>query len=419
MRLAHLLIFIAASCLFVDASYKGDSSNSEESSEESQEVAVEEGNKNNAMGQEDIDDVAEDGDDDMTDDCANRCVQQELRNNNLYTQNMDKACRSGCTSQASIVSDMKVKYPQTAPRLLLGAAVDDCWNSCLKEDPPQGQFCMTGCSAMKSIQIKKSSSEARQELDDSRSLDEELKKEILSYKTNAENEESKTGLKAQEDVNISGNIELASKNDNAAEDSEIAIKPIMRITLIRSTNFDDYINDYWSSVWRQLLQDVQSPEYPDMCGGQRDDNRQLAWPFPYSGPQAMTAEEDETSSLYVQVSSSLKDLRDNIEMATGSAGFHEHLFYFLLGLSGLLMLSSVINSAICPKRSESEDHFYLPPGEALPVKLPSYDECIKADMDMGIVEQEYKINLSLPVVAIATREDEEQTKEATCGEEAH
>jgi len=271
----------------------------------------------------------------------------------------------------------------------------------------EAQFCITGCSAMKSIQvaqIEKDNSEDSADDDIVTSYKEELKNEIKSLKNDNLVEEvdsvDDNRKTAEEEI---GNVNsfLDNEDYNEAEATETFNAPVWRVFWSKTPQFADI----WNSISMgdfDVADDGRSP-----CG-QKDDNSQLNWLFSDDRPS------DRNPSVYDQVSSSFEQLRDNFDRAVEAPGFQENLFFVLLGLTGLLILSSVFNSVLCPKRTESEqDHYYLPPGEALPVKLPTYDEC----MNMSIVEQEYKINLSLPVVAVAATEKKTGEEGATEGEE--
>jgi len=261
----------------------------------------------------------------------------------------------------------------------------------------EAQFCITGCSAMKSIQV------AQIEKDNSEdSADDDI---VTSYK-----EELKNEIKSLKNDNLVEEVDSVDDNRKTAEeeilDNEDYNAPVWHVVYwVKTPQFADI----WNSISMgdfDVADDGRSP-----CG-QKDDNSQLNWLFSDDRPSALTS--DRNPSVYDQVSSSFEQLRDNFDRAVEAPGFQENLFFVLLGLTGLLILSSVFNSVLCPKRTESEqDHYYLPPGEALPVKLPTYDEC----MNMSIVEQEYKINLSLPVVAVAATEKKTGEEGATEGEE--
>jgi len=248
----------------------------------------------------------------------------------------------------------------------------------------EAQFCITGCSAMKSVQA------AQIEKDDDivASFKEELKNEIKSLKND----------------NL---IEEQNSDDDTAEEEIINVNvnaPVWPVYWGETAQLQEILS--------QVFRDFAVADDGSVLGGQKDDNSQLSWPFYEDGSAAVTS--DRNPSVYDQVSSSFEQLRDNFDRAVEAPGFQENMLFVLLGLTGLLILSSVFNSVLCPKRTESEqDHYYLPPGEALPVKLPTYDEC----MNMSIVEQEYKINLSLPVVAVAATEKKTGEEGATGGEE--
>jgi len=264
----------------------------------------------------------------------------------------------------------------------------------------EAQFCITGCSAMKSVQA------AQIEKDDDivASFKEELKNEIKSLKNDnlIQIQNSDDDTAEEEIVNV--NSVLDNEDYNEAEATETVNAPVWPVYWVETAQFQEILS--------QFFRDSAVADDESVLGGQKDDNSQLSWPFYEDGSAAVTS--DRNPSVYDQVSSSFEQLRDNFDRAVEAPGFQENMLFVLLGLTGLLILSSVFNSVLCPKRTESEqDHYYLPPGEALPVKLPTYDEC----MNMSIVEQEYKINLSLPVVAVAATEKKTGEEGATGGEE--
>merc|ERR1711892_992722 len=275
---------------------------------------------------------------------------------------------------------MKLDFPKLGSAYLLGTAVDKCWDSCLTLSLAEAQFCITGCSAMKSVQA------AQIEKDDDivASFKEELKNDNL--------------------------IEEQNSDDDTAEEEIINVNvnaPVWPVYWGETAQFQKILS--------QVFRDFAVADDGSVLGGQKDDNSQLRLPFYEDGSAAVTS--DRNPSVYDQASSSFEQLRDNFDRAAKAPEFQENLFYVLLGLTVLMILWE-FNSVLCPKRTESEqDHYYLPPGEALPVKLPTYDECIKADMSIGIVEQEYKINLSLPVVAVAATEKKSGEERVTVGEE--
>jgi len=395
MRLTTLSLFFFASCLLAEAAFVIDSSSSEESSEETVEVKSEDDaindNKESLKGEGAVEE-----EDDVTDDCQKRCVQQELRNNNVYTQILETSCRTGCEAQEDIVSLMKLEFPQTALDLVSKTALDKCWDACLTKDLAKAQFCITGCSAMNGIQMAKLENLANKKEEEDKSIAGEkgdlTDENIPSANDNKIGEENQDLEVKGQDIKPETSV-LDNEDFNDAEETNGNFKAILTFYIL-----DRFFSDYPAADDARML------------GGQRDDNDQLGWPLSSSGSQAMTAVREGIPSVYDQVSSSLEQLKDNVGRAVESPGFQENLFYILLGLTGLLLLNSVFNSILCPAGSQPE-------GEASPVKLPTYDECIKADKDMGIVEQEYKINLSLPVVTVAVKEEKEKSKEAVGGEE--
>jgi len=206
MKLKTLFIFLTLVCYI----YADSSSSSEESSEE----------KDYEVNKDD---------EALFDDCENRCVQQQLRNNNAYTKALTVACREGCEAQDDIFGLYKMEHPSTDPSRLLGAAVDKCWDSCLRQDLAKAQFCISGCSAMKEIQAAKE--ERNKEEEDGSYLlegDEEIKDDYV--KDSSENNEEEEDEEYEEDNEIDGetyernsildNEDYEQKEKNAVEEKK-------------------------------------------------------------------------------------------------------------------------------------------------------------------------------------------------------
>jgi len=392
MKLKLLFLFLTLVCnIYADSS-------SEESSEE----------RSNEADKEEEADTA------VLDDCENRCVQQQLRNENVYTKVLVAACREGCEAQDDIFDVFKMEYPNTVPSRLLGAAVDKCWDSCLSHDLARAQFCISGCSAMKEIQGAKEElkeknkkedkpefviespendeSEQKQEESDEEEIEEDNKIDGNTFERNSilDNEDFKP---KQEDTEEKETINQVQEKAN-----EQMMVPVWRIRVFDTD--DSYLN--MDNFLRQMLF-MSMNDLASHSGGHSEENSQLSWPTWSETPAAaQTSEEGNSPSVLDQVSSSFEELKDSFSRAYETPDFQENIFFALLGLSGLLILSSLLNSTLCPKKTQQEeDQYYLPPGAALPVKLPTYEECIV---------HEYKKNFA--------PEATEEAKEAENGEEA-
>jgi len=395
MKLKEFLLLTVAFVLVAEATGSMHDDSSEESSEE--EIS------------------SELNDDESLDDCQNRCVQQEIRNNNAYTQRLETACREGCEAQQDLLSLMKMEFPKTDEKLLVGNAVDKCWDSCLTKDLARGQFCMTGCSAMKLIQDSQKKTDGKDKEDKEEIKKEENKNNIRTLNDNyiyddadIESEDSKEGfvidntlpensLLDEEDVDVKEEASKVLDDEDVNSKEETSEVPKVHFYWIKTPSRS--MDEYWSNILNYLFSDFDATDYHSSekfyPRGQGNDNEELRWPATDYRQEAMTSDAVDIPSWYGQVSSSFDALKDSVANAVDSPGFQENLFYVLFGMTGLLIIFYAFN-IVCQQQKQPDDHFYLPPGEALPVKLPTYDECIKADMDLCNLEQEYKINLNLP-----------------------
>jgi len=392
MKLKILFLFLALVC-----NIHADSS-SEESSEERSKEADKDGEADNAV----------------LDDCENRCVQQQLRNENVYTKVLVAACREGCEAQDDIFDVFKMEYPNTVPSRLLGAAVDKCWDSCLSHDLARAQFCISGCSAMKEIQG------AKEELKKKNKKEEEPEFVIKSPENDEseQNQEESDEEEYEEDNEIDGKTfernsvldnedfkpkqeEMEDKETNNHVGEKINEQMMVPVWRIRVFDTNDF-NFNMDNLLRQMLF-MNMNDLASHSGGHSEENSQLSWPSWTETAEAQTSEDGSNPSVLDQVSSSFEELKDAFSRAYETPDFQENIFFALLGLSGLLILSSLLNSTLCPKKTqqeEAEEQYYLPPGAALPVKLPTYEECIV---------HEYKKKF--------TPEATEEAKEVETGEE--
>jgi len=425
----------------------------EDYDEEEEIIKVEESSSEESSSEEDGDSNTEDDDadntkekvDDMVKDCLSTCmIQAQLGKSNINEMSQRSNCRLGCEAQKSSLMNLQIKYPNTAklaPEMLLGTAVDLCWDKCSFNIPDVSTrpICVSACSIMRKLQ-KEEIQESKVQADRTA-----VKSEVVlagDNKVNKDNNENiiseykddKEDILSKEEL---FNIVPSLKDfvDNVAEDEVEDPAPESELNSEVVEGQDDDQQDGWSYVWVRNWPEEDTFNYnlaswmqqmfaeldrfnsqinvndEDLkMAGQKGDNLQFNWPSYPARASAMSSNED-APGIYEQVAASLKGMKDNVERTFDTPGFKENLFYILLGLSGMMMLMSVFNSMLCPKENPPmEDHYYLPPGEQLPVKLPTYEECIKADQQLvvGLTEQEYKVNLNLPVVAMPLGSDEKK-----------
>jgi len=141
---------------------------------------------------------------------------------------------------------------------------------------------------------------------------------------------------------------------------------------------------------------------PKRAGGWRDDRMQLKLP---EETAATMRRSEGDGSFYSRLTQSLGNVKEKVENTFRAPGFQQDLYYILIGLSGFLLITTALNSVFSRReeRVNMEDHYFLN-GKTAGAKLPTYEDCIKADRDlvMDITEQENytKKNLSLPTFVV-------------------
>jgi len=138
-------------------------------------------------------------------------------------------------------------------------------------------------------------------------------------------------------------------------------------------------------------------------GGWRDDRMQLKLP---EETAAAFRRSEGDGSFYSKLTQSLGNVKEQVEKTFRAPGFQQDLYYILIGLSGFLLITTAMNSVFSKReeRSIMEDHYFLNGKTAGGAKLPTYEDCIKADRElvMDITEQENytKKNLALPTFVV-------------------
>lgn len=376
----------------------------------------------------------------MVKDCLESCID----NNNHHDNNkvsIEEGCRLGCEMQKKALENLQTKFLKTAPERLLGSAVGFCWDGCYGElDTTLQPVCIAACDTMRKKQKTKIQSiveadESNVIIENEESVDEDdseiiLKKEesnemydsenILEKEKSIEKDDSENKLANEIPEYKNHDLELKKEPETESFETDEVSEEEQTLTYIVVRTWPDQYNYVLMRLMQQLFSEMGSDDNSEgdcfQSIGKKGDNWQMNWPA-YSARAAAMTSEDSTPGIYDQVAASLEQMKDNVERTIETPGFKENFFYILLGLTGFMLLSSVFNSMLCPKENPTnEDHYYLPPAEALPVKLPTYEECIKADKKLvvGLTAQEEvcKVDLSLLAVAMPlTYKKIEETKE--------
>jgi len=295
-------------------------------------------------------------------------------------------CTKGCNLQREAFRSIKGRFSKTLPELLLGAALDRCWEGCARQyKSPSPSPCSSGCDNMRKIQKKQAANTVQEP--------EQITKEAFS--NNIPISRNIPDIEIEYNAEKIDNEKIHEKEDGQEEED-----PVQQWTYVlwrpELSLLEDPHQTYARMVnMMNLLLDsvnVQEEPFRRQGKGWLDDRMQLRIPpMPESRPASLHSGEGD--NFYNSVAQSLESIKEQVGATIATPGFQQDVYYFLIGLCSLLLLTAAFNSIFLKKetRGQAEDHYYLH-GPALPAKLPSYDDCIKADRDLivGITAEEIK-----------------------------
>merc|ERR1719237_572838 len=120
--------------------------------------------------------------------CSNLCFVSQS------SDRQEEECKKGCTSQKREFNDMQEKFEKTEASLLLGSALDRCWEGC--QSKPQ---CIDGCNVMRTLQISQLKREKEQKaLQDMVAKDVEVEKKEEEFKEEATDKEQELRKEAND-----------------------------------------------------------------------------------------------------------------------------------------------------------------------------------------------------------------------------
>jgi len=321
--------------------------------------------------------------------CADLCTFQSK----LGSDHRD-LCTTGCKLQTEAFNSIKERFSKTLPSLLLGSALDRCWEDCAgKYKSPSPSPCTSGCDNMRKIQKKQLANSAREP--------EQITKGIFSHNLPISKSHSMidpvfSNVENVKKVEKSKDDLIMDKEDKLEEEG-----PVQQWTYVLWRPELSLLEDPHQTYSRMvnmmnlLLDSVNVQEEPFERynpKGWLDDRMQLRIPpLPESRSASLHGEEEE--NFYNSVAQSLESIKKQVGATISTPGFRQDVYYFLIGLCSLLLLSAAFNSIFMKRetRGQTEDHYYLH-GPAITAKLPSYEDCIKADRDLmvGIPAEEIK-----------------------------
>jgi len=373
------------------------------------------------------------------DKCKAVCVAVNIKVTH-QTENVAEGCNSGCKDQIYTFRSIQAPYPNTSPKLLLGTAVDKCWDGCIVQYTGYKQTsCISGCEAMRKIQLGAENSRVEEESElNAENNKNELAPQVKVESANDDVEADKKLDDTNDDVKAEDeNIFYEANNDKknivqeVVEPNHVVRTYVLYHPLGQAEEDPSQQNAYQTYNMMmymvkkmfqrmEMMDSVQDTDNKKMSRGWKDDRKQLKLPLFQPRASAYTSQEvDDTDDVYNKVVESLGKLKANIEGTISQPQFKENLFYILMAISCFLLLTALYDNCT---ETEDEDTD-TQDDSAVTVKLPSYEDCIKNDayITVDITDTKHredpkndkvgeenltKVNLSLSVVV----EDDQMEK---------
>jgi len=284
-----------------------------------------------------------------------------------------KSCGWGCANQVSTFKAAQSAFHHTAADLLLGTAVDKCWDGCVEMFQESGQSsCISGCETMRKIQRDQLRSNVGLE----RKADKNEDKEEADIKV----DEMK---KDTEDIKVN-DIQSVGKSE---EDPGHLRTYILWHPMSQQQAYQAF--NVMFNLAQKMFEDMDDLDNLDnkkgTLRGWQDDRRQLRIPQYHPQVAALTSIDDEATDVYDKVVDSISDLKNKIQETVTEPAFKENMFYLLMTICCFLLLVALYDNCTEDTSPEpEEDHFILFPDKAAAAKLPSYEDCIKADKILAV-----------------------------------
>eukprot|EP00090_Calanus_glacialis_P007689 TRINITY_DN16132_c0_g1_i3.p1 TRINITY_DN16132_c0_g1~~TRINITY_DN16132_c0_g1_i3.p1 ORF type:complete len:408 (+),score=111.96 TRINITY_DN16132_c0_g1_i3:137-1360(+) len=362
----HFLVIFLVTC-YLSNNVKSDSSSSEEDSAESSEelFGIENINIKSEDQLECIDFIKiEEVESCFAAKCKAECV---AINGKIAgaSQLAPESCSWGCMNQISTFKASQDAFRKTSAELLLGTSVDRCWDGCIERSSELDQTsCISGCETMRKIQKKQLTSKKQVE-----------QTEVKPVETNELFQEK------HDEPQESKNNARADKEGIQEEPAHVVRTYILLHPMDQQHAFQAY-NMMFNIVQKmfQKMDDMNNSDDDKQVGaGWKDDRRQLRIPQYQPRVAALTSPGDQASEVYNKVVDSLDNLKGKIQEAVSRPEFKENVFYCLMAICCFLLLTALYDSCTEDQAPETEEDHFLLPNKAATVKLPTYEDCIKAD----------------------------------------
>jgi len=327
--------------------------------------------------------------------CKSECVASNLKTAGVTKKFVPESCKWGCKNQISSFKKAQVAFPRTSAELLLGSAVDKCWDGCIDGTSESDQVsCISGCETMRKIQRK----QLRSNVENPRRVaDPNDVLEIPNAKFYG-TDEKKTNLKAIDN--------LKTLDQNKEEPGHIKTY-ILWHPMDQQHAYQAY--NVMMNIVQQMFQEMDDMDKADndnqMKGGWKDDRRQLRIPQYQPRVAALTSAEGEASKVYNKVVDSLDSLKGKIQETFSQPASKEYMFYCLMTICCFLLLTALYDSCTEKSPAETEEDHFLLPDKSNTVKLPTYEDCIKADKYLAVDLKDTKDSEDMKEVADVTKTD--------------
>lgn len=368
IKMKHfLLIFLIA--YYLPNNVKSDSSSSEEDSAESSEELFEVENiksnsniKSSENHMECVDFIKiEEVESCFSAKCKAECVAANSKIAGV-SQLAPESCSWGCDNQISTFKAAQAAFRKTSAELLLGTSVDKCWDGCIERSYELDQTsCISGCEAMRKIQKK--------QLRSNKEIEQPEQKPVET------NEIFQEELKESKDIANENKEQILDDSGNGVR-TFILLHPMDQQHAYQAYNV-------MMNIVQNMFEKMDAMDNIDdtkqVGGGWRDDRRQLRIPQYQPRVAALTSPSDQASEVYDNVVDSLGNLKDKIQETISQPEFKQNFFYCLMAICCFLLLSALYDSCAEDHAPETEGDHFLLKDKAATVKLPTYEDCIKAD----------------------------------------
>jgi len=292
--------------------------------------------------------------------CKGECVGANSKIGGA-SQLAPESCSWGCSNQISTFKAAQAAFRKTSAELLLGTSVDRCWDGCIERSYELDQTsCISGCETMRKIQKKQLSSNKEIE-----------QPEAKPVETNELFQEEIDEFKESKDIANSDKKQIQDDTDNVVR-TYILWHPMDQQHAYQAYNV-------MMNIVQKMFEEMDAMDSNHVGGGWKDDRRQLRIPQYQPRAAALSSPGDQANEVYDKVVDSLDNLKDKIQETISQPEFKENLFYCLMAICCFLLLSALYDSCSEDQAPESEGDQFLLPDKAAIVKLPTYEDCIKAD----------------------------------------